>query len=303
MKRPLWIALAILALLGLVWLLFHRPIKRWIKGTPPASTGLFQDPEGLAIDGAGLVYVNDEDRGTLTVLAPDGKVLKTVREIEGRLILHGDSLVARSLKQVFVIGEHELFELDLSETPRIVRQFGRRGRGDGEFEDPEGVCVDRQGRLWATDEDNLRILCFDPEGRFLRALPVGAQPESVTALPDGRLLVSFSKDNFCGAFEESGNSINSWDWGRDAGLRNPDFIAVDSAGSLYVTDQKNHRIQVFDKDFKPMRTFGSRGSAPGQFESPEDLAFDKEGNLWVADGGNHRVQVLRPDGTFVREIR
>ncbi len=48
-----------------------------------------------------------------------------------------------------------------------VLQWGRRGKGPGEFGLPHNLVVDRQGRVYVTDRDNQRIEVFDSEGRFL----------------------------------------------------------------------------------------------------------------------------------------
>lgn len=83
--------------------------------------------------------------------------------------------------------------------------------------------------------------------------------------------------------------------------------AVSSAGSLYapwftaynryedtvyVVDQKEHRIVVFDRDLDYMDTIGRYGQGPGEFSYPAGIAFDRDGNIYICDLGNYRVQVL-----------
>src|SRR5262245_53226034 len=97
----------LVVLLGASWLLFHRSIKKLLRGPQDISTGRFQDPEGLSVDSGGRIYVSDEDRGTLTVLSPEGATLRTFK----RDFLHGDSLVAKGLDRVVTIGDHELWVL------------------------------------------------------------------------------------------------------------------------------------------------------------------------------------------------
>jgi DNA-binding beta-propeller fold protein YncE len=61
----------------------------------------------------------------------------------------------------------------------------------------------------------------------------------------------------------------------------------------------NARVQVFSPDGVPLRTFGSQGTGPGQFDSPNKLQVDAQGLIYVADTGNDRVEVFRGDGTLV----
>lgn len=290
-------------LLGASWLLFHRQIKKWLRPAKVFSTGLFEDPEGLAVDPEGNIYVSDEDRGQFTVLSPAGKVLLTFKDSR----IHGDSLIAHARSHVVAIGEHELWELDLSgDAPRFGLQISRRGSGRDEFEDPEGIAEDSaNGDLYVTDEDHARIHVFDKKGQWLRHLKMPAEPESVAVAPDGRLVVTFSKDDFVQAFGKDGAPGPVLGRrGREPGqFRNPDYVRFGPDGHLYVTDQENARLQVFDKDLKFLRIIGKPGSGPGEFDDPEDLAFDPQGRLLVADGGNHRIQILKPTGEFIAEIK
>ena len=56
-------------------------------------------------------------------------------------------------------------------------------------------------------------------------------------------------------------------------------------------------------DFKEVRSFGKRGSAPGQFKNPRGLAFDRAGNLYVADTSNNRIQIVSTTGEYITEIQ
>jgi DNA-binding beta-propeller fold protein YncE len=50
---------------------------------------------------------------------------------------------------------------------KFVAQWGRRGKGAGEFGLPHNLVIDRQGRVYVTDRDNQRIEVFDANGTFL----------------------------------------------------------------------------------------------------------------------------------------
>ena len=64
----------------------------------------------------------------------------------------------------------------------------------------------------------------------------------------------------------------------------------------------NHRIQALNPDLSFSHSFGSEGSANGEFKCPHDVAIDSQGLVCVADTDNHRIQKFSPDGNFVDQF-
>ncbi len=79
----------------------------------------------------------------------------------------------------------------------------------------------------------------------------------------------------------------------------PQGIALDAAGTIYVADTRNHRIQKFDQQGQFVAVWGDSGSAPGQFDHPTRLAVDAAGFVYVADSRNARIQKFALDGGLV----
>ena len=76
-------------------------------------------------------------------------------------------------------------------------------------------------------------------------------------------------------------------------------MAWDSAGNIYVSDgYGNSRVAKFDKNGKFIKSWGSTGAEPGQFNALHGIALDAQGNVYVADTGNKRIQVFDGDGNF-----
>src|SRR5262245_19840261 len=199
--KKLGVAAAILvALLGVSWLLFHRSIKKLFRGGTEISTGRFQDPEGLSVDSEGRIYVSDEDRGTLTVLSPEGATLRTLK----RDFLHGDSLVALRLDRIITIGDHELWLVNLVEEAAPVATRIELSSPPG-ITDPEGIALHRAaGHFFVTLEDARKIRVLDLDFKLVREFPVAHDPEGIGILPDGRLVITFSKDDYCQVFTPEG---------------------------------------------------------------------------------------------------
>jgi DNA-binding beta-propeller fold protein YncE len=89
--------------------------------------------------------------------------------------------------------------------------------------------------------------------------------------------------------------------GKPGELHLPRGVAVDGAGTVYVADTANHRIQTFASDGDVLAVWGSFGTGARQFSAPGGIAVDTAGNLFIADTGNHRVQKLDPNGAFIAQ--
>ena len=84
----------------------------------------------------------------------------------------------------------------------------------------------------------------------------------------------------------------------DGPLNAPRNLAVAANGDLYVVDSGNHRVQVFDRDGRYLRGWGSFGSEPGQFNEPWGITVNDQ-FVYVADTWNHRIQKFSLNGQFV----
>jgi sugar lactone lactonase YvrE len=166
-----------------------------------------------------------------------------------------------------------------SSLPAIL-QFDQAGRlrtsfGAGMFVFPHGIHVDRGGNVWITDA----------RGRD------GKGHQVFKFSPDGKLLLTLGKAGVTG---EGPDVFNQ-----------PSDVVVAASGDVFVADghdeNSNARIVKFSKDGQFIKTWGKRGSAPGEFDTPHGLAFDSRGRLFVADRGNNRIQIFDQDGKFLEE--
>ena len=81
-------------------------------------------------------------------------------------------------------------------------------------------------------------------------------------------------------------------------------VAFDPMGNAFISDGYiNSRVAKVDKDGNWLKSWGDRGTKPGEFNTPHSIAADAKGNLYVADRGNRRIQVFDGEGNVLREIR
>ena len=91
---------------------------------------------------------------------------------------------------------------------------------------------------------------------------------------------------------------------KDEILFRPGIIKGDADGNSYIIDYGDVSIKKFDKNGRPVVTFGrGRGEGPGEFVNPTDIAFDDERTLWIADLPERSLSWFLPDGTFLKKIK
>jgi sugar lactone lactonase YvrE len=147
---------------------------------------------------------------------------------------------------------------------------------------PSGVAVDPSGNLYVVDQGNSRVLEYD-------------DPFTTDTLPD---LVFGQGGSFTSFACNKGGKINA------ATLCNPNGVAVDAAGNVYISDSGNSRALEYDlplvSDVQADRVFGQNGSfttatcnmggvSANSLCRPAALALDSAGNLYLEDNGNFRV--------------
>ena len=73
-------------------------------------------------------------------------------------------------------------------------------------------------------------------------------------------------------------------------------VAVSDVDEIAVTEQLNHRVQVFDSNGTLLRSLDDKGENAGEFKCLVGIAIDRNRNILVTDNGNHRVQILSWEG-------
>ena len=223
-----------------------------------------------------------------------------------------------------------LFEFD--QAGKFVREIGVGVYG---FNSAQAVRIDPQDNIWVVDQGSTQVIKFDPDGRIQlvlsrkpEAIAVragapgggagrGAPPEGRGGPPDGRGAGAPPPPGGApagappaGAGGGGGGRGPAGPAG--AGIPGDSFVrtagvAWDAQGNVYVADGQgngtgNARVAKFDKDAHFIKSWGQRGSEPGQFNALRGIALDAKGNVYVADGGNKRIQVFDGDGNPTAQI-
>ena len=106
----------------------------------------------------------------------------------------------------------------------------------------------------------------------------------------------------CGPAQGAHVFVRQWGTGGagNGQFTNPEGIAVNpTAGTIYVADSVNNRIENFTSTGVYLGQYGSFGATPGQFNLPIGIAVNGTGFVYIADVGNIRTQVYTSGGSNV----
>ena len=227
--------------------------------------GQFSQPVGIAIDGAGNVYISDQNNNRVQKFTSDGAFITQwgsgVTEVVQLSVPQGIGI--DSANNVYVADSSNNRVLKYLSDGTFVTQWGSTGSGSGQFNNPHGIGIDRgviEDFVYVTDFSNNRVQVFSTDGTFI---------------------IQWGSTG-----------------GGDGQFNNPRAIAVDFLHNIYVSDA-NNRIQKFDDSGGFLSSWGTGGTGDGQFLDPMGIGIDSSGNLFVSEWGNNRVQEFDPSGAFV----
>src|SRR2546426_210886 len=165
--------------------------------------------------------------------------------------------------------------MKFDESGKLVKSFGA-----GMFVRPHGIRIDREGNVWVTDGEG-------PDGKDPNKNGKGHQVFKFSS--EGKVLMTLGKAGVAGDGPDTFNQ--------------PSAVLIAPNGDIFVADghggNSNARIVKFSKDGKFIKTWGKKGTAPGDFDTPHNLAMDSRGRLFVGDRGNNRIQIFDQDGKYL----
>jgi len=259
----------------------------------PATSARLTDPQDLAFDGAGYLYIADARR--VRKIAGSG-LISTVAG-DGNFRLPGDGGLATAAHLTGPAG----LALDASGNlyltdGRRVRKLSKAGlistvagtetggtSADGgpataaSLSSPAGLASDASGNLWIADSSENRVRKVSAAG-VINTVAGGGRS---SALEDGVPATSVS-------------------------LISPKGVALDKDGNLYVADTGNHLVRkvtgglVFTVAGKRVRGRGGDGgpAISAQLDAPTGVCIDSQGNLYIADTDNHSIRKVTPLGVI-----
>jgi len=246
----------------------------------------FSSPSGIAVNsGANYIYVADEGNNAIRVIA-DLQLGSTLAGNGSQGYVNASDTAARfyaptsvaidSSGNVYVAdnGNNVIRKISSKGAVTTLAGSGYRGIVDGTgtaaaFNQPTAICIDVAGNIYVADTGNSEIRKITPQGVVTTIAGNGT-----AGLKDGKFT--------------------------DSELSQPQGVALDANGNLFVGDTGNNVIRKISLATGSIITFagsGQLGSANGSlgtatFNSPEGLVVDSFGRIFVCDTGNDMIRVI-----------
>lgn len=270
---------------------------------PSSPFNVGKSPSSIAIDGAGNVWVTNQGDGTITELNSTGTQigLYTVTGNPMRIALDYLGYVWVTMQGGTY--NNEVIKLTLVSGAPSISAFPT-GAG------PNGIAIDSAGNIWVTNKGSdaapgNTVTELNTLGAPLISNPVvGSEPDSIAIDPYGNVWVtnqgsaaapgnSITQLNSVGTVLTTFSPLNTLQ-----GVSGPHGIAIDSAGSVWVTVANDSNATTPGPNLLELSP--TNGAVLNTLEvgnNPSGIAIDSINNVWVANSGSKSVTVWKNAAT------
>ena len=222
-----------------------------------SANGRFANPQGVAIDSSGNIWVVDYDNHRVEKFNRSGTWLQSIG------------------------GVPPTFTCETAPSGSVPACAA--GAGNGQFNHPVSVAIDSRDNVWVTDYTGARVQEFNSSGTYLNSISTHLTgPWGITIDASGNFWVAERGSESMREFNSSGVYQNTFDGPNGSAngqFRQETDIAIDPSGNLWVTDGTNQRVQKFDSTGTYLSQLGcatgacSSGLGNGQFNVPGFIAI------------------------------
>ena len=236
----------------------------------------FNQPKGVAVDGAGNLYIADTSNNAIKKWTRSNNTVSTL--ISG--LNQPGGVALDSSGNVFIADTQNFAIKKWTASNSTVTTVISSG-----LNRPAGVAVDTAGNLYIADTYNNAIKKWTATNNTLTTLVSSGLdlPNGVAVDASGNVYIAdtfFKRVKKWTAANQTVTIVIS------TGLIQPHGVAVDASGNIYVADTFNHSIKKWTV------TSGAVTTLISGLNLPKGVTADESGNVFVADTSNNQIKEL-----------
>jgi uncharacterized protein (TIGR03437 family) len=261
------------------------------------------DPNGVAVDAAGNLYIAEYLNERVRKVATNGSITTVAGTGVAGFSGDGGPATLAALNGPFRVALDKAGDLYISDYSNYrVRKVALDGmittvagngsaNSSGDGGPATSAAIDSPGDLALDAAGNL----FITSGAFVG----DGSANVIRKVTPGGIITTIAGNGTAGYSGDGGLATS-------AALNSPEGLAVDSAGNLFIADQGNQRVRKVSNGIITTVAgnglagyAGDGGPATGaELSGPAGMSLDAAGNLYIADRDNNRVRVLLTNGTI-----
>ena len=244
----------------------------------------FSWPDSITIGPKDEVIIVDRSNKEIIIFDKDLKLISTFGQGSGDVHV----AVSHSVIEVSEWDDHVVKKYSL-QGGDYQSEFGFKGREDGRFNYPAGLCFNSKGLLYVVDYGNYRVQVFSEDNAFLfkfdsvgHNLKQIMKPDNIAVDSSDQVYVNHWGG--ISVFSEDGNFIKNL-----TGRSNAICITPDD---YIIINYHNDVLDVFSPTHVPIGELGECGQGKGQFNCITGIAVNSSGTIFVTELRNSRLQII-----------
>jgi sugar lactone lactonase YvrE len=275
----------------------------------PATQALFNNPQGIAVDGSGNIYVADTGNSVVRIITPNGFINLFAGNVFGGVPQPGWSgdggpaigaaldlpvgMAVDSSGNLYIAdsANNAIREVTAGGNIQTIAGLGPTAPGfagdtqaavAANLNGPLDVAVDSKSNVYIADTNNANVRMITASTGTINTIA------GSTAVVSGAVVLAF------GYMGDGASAIL-------AELAGPAGVAIDSTGNIYIATYADNRIRKVDtkgniSTFAGNSGYGFAGDGGpvlnAQLAAPRGISLDSSGNLYLADRWNNRIRKI-----------
>ena len=255
----------------------------------------FNWPYSIAIGPSNEVAMADFNNKEVIIFDKDLKLIRTFGQGSGDSKLNDPICVAVNHNVIAVSEFRDHVVKIFSLQGDYLSKFGSHGSGDGQFNNPQGLCYNNKGLLYVVEFGNCRVQVFRDNVFLFKFGSEGHSPGQFE-LPryvavdssDQVYVTDCVFDGGISVFSENGHFI------KKINCNSPFTICIAPDDYIITNVNSNDGLNVFSPTHELIAKFGVCGMGKGQFDGICGIVINSSGTIFVSERINKRLQIITP---------